>query len=194
MLEYSVFNCVSFIYICYKVQSTKCKSKTLRTAKEGCSSVAGYPWMALLRSSWLSFKSLTLIRSHHLATINLATTPSHPPRRTVMRKRISAGPRPSPPPVLIVLSSSTIRRESYLPCGDKGDDIDGKMVEKPMGNILKETWLRVEISSGSKIRILKTVAIKKSKNRWYLPPRGLKNEISACTSAAVSSALLLTYL
>ena len=110
MLEYSVFNCVSFIYICYKVQSTKCKSKTLRTAKEGCSSVAGYPWMALLRSSWLSFKSLTLIRSHHLATINLATTPSHPPRRTVMRKRISAGPRPSPPPVLIVLSSSTIRR------------------------------------------------------------------------------------
>ena len=95
-------------------------------------------------------------------------------------------------PDCFVISVITIRREWYLPCGDKGDDIDGKMVEKPMGNILKETWLWVEISSGSKIRILKTAATNKSKNRWYLPPRGLKNEISACTSAAVSSALLLT--
>ena len=77
----------------------------------------------------------------HLAMMSLATTPSQPPRRTVIRNKISIGPRPSPPPVLIVLLSSSL--SPWLcnaPCGDKGDDVDGKMVEKSMGNILEETW------------------------------------------------------
>ena len=48
-----------------------------------------------------SIVTITMITITHLAKINLATTPSQPPRRTVTKKSISNGPRPSPPPVLI---------------------------------------------------------------------------------------------